>query len=366
MTHFRILESWRLMAALAVMMWHFLRFAPPGHDEASAFLYRLLPLMEMFFMISGFLIVLRYMDRLLLSPGSYRSFLLRRFARLYPLYLATLAFFMVVGAAVHLGWIPSDYPRRYDFSILPQNLLLLQGWGTTSELSFNYVGWTLSAEWFCYLTLPLIILVARQGGVFGLVVLSAVAIALLETGTGLGIIPFESWLKADTWGAYRAFADFTLGGVMALLVRNFRWTLRSPLYAWTTFSLALFAMLDEQNGYLVLGLLGLSIIFAAVSEQNNPAGSAFLRPVHPIGKVSFGIYLIHPVAEAIFFSALWRQVIGPSELIGFYWYWLVPAFVTIAVAMLSDRYFEGPVSRLILDRFDRNDSRTGVAVTQAA
>ena len=60
--HFRTLEVWRLAAAVTVMMWHFLRYSPPGHEAASNALYRLMPLMEMFFMISGFLIMLRYAD----------------------------------------------------------------------------------------------------------------------------------------------------------------------------------------------------------------------------------------------------------------------------------------------------------------
>ena len=43
--HFRIFETWRLGAALLIMVWHFLRFAPPGHEPAGDFLFRLLPLM---------------------------------------------------------------------------------------------------------------------------------------------------------------------------------------------------------------------------------------------------------------------------------------------------------------------------------
>src|SRR5690606_17171032 len=97
-------------------------------------------------------------ERLMTGPGSYARFLVRRVARFYPLYLATLAFFVVVGAAVQAGFASTGVDGRYDFSALPANILLMQGWGLTDTLTFNYVGWTLSAEWFCYLTLPAIVL----------------------------------------------------------------------------------------------------------------------------------------------------------------------------------------------------------------
>ena len=36
--HYRIFETWRLIAAISIMMWHFMRFAPPGTEDVSAFL----------------------------------------------------------------------------------------------------------------------------------------------------------------------------------------------------------------------------------------------------------------------------------------------------------------------------------------
>ncbi len=190
-------------------------------------LYRLLPLMDMFFMISGFLILLRYGETLT-SVRAYRSFLVRRLARFYPLYLVTFLFFVLVGMALHAGLVSSTQPGRYDPGFLWQNLALVQAWGTTDHLSFNYVAWSLSAEWFCYLLLPVFVLVIRHAGWKGLAALALAAIALLEAATEAGVIPFSSWLLADTFGAYRAFADFALGGLVMLLVRQSRWQLQKP------------------------------------------------------------------------------------------------------------------------------------------
>src|SRR5215217_2589776 len=125
------------------MAYHFLRFGPGTAQQFAAgeVLFRLLPLMDMFFMISGFLILLRYGDRLNDMAG-YRRFIVRRLARFYPLYLVTFVFFILVGIALHIGLVESTQPERYDYALLWQNLLLVQAWGTTGNLSFNYVAWS--------------------------------------------------------------------------------------------------------------------------------------------------------------------------------------------------------------------------------
>jgi len=357
--HFRIFESWRLLAAILVMAYHFLRFGSgdPLQYDVSHVLERLLPLMDMFFMISGFLILLRYGDKLKDWP-SYKSFIIRRLARFYPLYLVTLIFFAAVGVALHLGLVSSTVPERYDFSLLPQNILLLQAWGTTSELSFNYVSWSLSAEWFCYLLLPVYIVVIRYAGVKGLALLAVASVVLLEVATKAGAIPFDSWLKADTWGAYRAFADFAIGGVVMMLARESRLQLRSHALAWGLFALAMAGMLMLWPSYLLVGLLALAMFAAAVVERNNPEGARFLAVLSPAGRVSFGIYLWHPVVETALLAVVWRHGIAPLGILSFYQFMVVPMIATVLVAIASDRYFEKPVSDRI-NRFFGWDRRSG-------
>jgi peptidoglycan/LPS O-acetylase OafA/YrhL len=349
--HFRTLEIWRLSAALAVMMWHFLRYAPPGHEAASAALFRLLPLMEMFFMISGFLIMLRYADTLMTEPGSFRRFIVRRLARLYPLYLVTLIFFCIVGLALHLGYVQSDQPERYAWSALPANILLIQAWGVTDVLTFNYVGWTLSAEWFCYLTLPVIVLAYRWYGMWGLATVAAASIVALEIAVAFGWIPFPSWLQANTWGAYRAFADFALGALVAIAVRDSKWKLSSLIPGWLFFIAALTAMATLQNAYVIVLLLAGATFLAGLAERNEPEAAHYLKPLHPVGRVSFGIYMIHPVIESILLAVVWRKIVEPMNVMSFYTYWYLPAITVLVVAMLSDRYFEGPVSKYLNARF---------------
>lgn len=346
--HFRVLEFWRLFAATGVMAFHYLRYAPAEHRWLEDVVYRLLPVMDMFFMISGFLIMLHYGDKVLAGPGSYRRFIVRRFARIYPLYFLTLLFFVAIGVAVWLGYVQTGWTGRFDFSTLPHNLLLIQGWGTVEHLTFNYVAWTLSAEWFCYLVFPLVVLVWKFAGAAGLATLALASMALLHMAGGAGLIPEGNWLKTYSWAAYRAFADFTVGALVAVLVRSSPWRLGSHLPAWLVFFAALASMLTQQNGYLSLALLAGAVFLAALAERNNPQGAVLLKPLQPLGQVAFGIYLLHPVVEVFFFSVIWRMLLEPLQIVGFFIYWFAPMLAAIALALASGRWFERPVGRAIV------------------
>lgn len=365
MQHFRVLETWRLMAALGVMAFHFLRYAPAEHRWLEEVAFRFLPVMDMFFMVSGFLIMLHYGDTVLSAAGSYRRFIVRRLARIYPLYLATLLFFIVVGAAVQSGLVYSGWVGRFDFATLPHNLLLIQGWGLVEHLTFNYVAWTLSAEWFCYLVFPLVVIVFKASGVMGLAAMALATMALLQGAGAMGLIPEGHWLKTYSWAAFRAFADFTIGAMIAVLVRTSRWQLSAYSPAWLTFTAAVATMLMQVNGYVTLALLAAAVFLAALAERNNPHGADMLKPLQAVGQVSFGIYLLHPVVEVFAFSVVWRWWLEPSGPIPYFIFWFVPMIATIMVALASNRWFERPVGRAIAGWHEGHLSRRYSRLTPA-
>jgi peptidoglycan/LPS O-acetylase OafA/YrhL len=345
--HFRTLGFWRVAAAMMVMVFHFLNYGPESAVEMTDRLRALAPLLDMFMMISGFLIMFRYIDRLLVEPGSYVRFIWRRLARFYPLYFLTLLYFVMVGVAVHLGLIGSAAVGRYDFSALPANLLLVQGWGFTDTLTFNYVAWTLSAEWFCYLALPVIVVTYRRLGVPGLIALLAVTLAALEIATATGVMPFSTWMAADTWGAYRAFADFAIGALVAVAVRDSRWRLKSHWVGWAAFAATVVAMWNGLGGYPAFALLAVSIFLAALAERNNQDATLFLRPLDAVANASFSIYLIHPVIASLLLGIVWRHFLEPADMMGFYIYWIIPMAASVALSVASSKYFEVPLGNVL-------------------
>lgn len=346
---YRLFGLWRLIAALLVMAYHYGHYAPDP-EPVIAWFEMMSPLLDMFFVLSGFLIFERYGWRGMDSAG-FARFLARRLARLYPLHILTLSFFFVIAIAVNMDWVQSDGGMaRYDFSGLPANLLLMQAWGVHDALTFNYVSWSLSAEWFAYLCFPLLLIAFRTARLPGLILLLTLVIAGLEFADAGAVDKKGLWQEAKLWGAYRVLADFVYGAVISVFVQRFPLSLASLSPAWLAMAIAVAWMFAGVNFYPVLGLIGLAIYLGACAERANPEQSGWMRPLMPLAAVSFGIYLWHPVSEVLFLSLGWRRFLEPAGVFSFHAFVLVPAMASIAIALFSARFVEAPMAKH-LDRW---------------
>ncbi|MBO0663354.1 acyltransferase [Jiella sp. CQZ9-1] len=330
------------------MAYHFVFWAPYGVETGAGILHRLLPLLDMFFMISGFFITTRYRERVT-DLRSYGAFMRGRAARLLPLHYMTTGFFVLVAlAAWSVG--AKNYPWLHDFQALPYHLLLLHGLGLTDGLALNYPSWSISAEFFSYALFPLILLTLRLGGLRGLLVGIAIWITLLEVASAYGWFPSGHWMTADAMGAYRALADFMIGAAASIVVERRFVDLRRHWPGLVLTALAVGAMLVGFQYYVVMPLMILSLVLTALAETANPQSTARLAPLMPVTRVAFGIYLIHPVMEVLFLEGLWYHWLKNTGVVPFYLFWLLPMMATVAVALLSARYVEPLCAKWIQPR----------------
>ena len=342
--NYRLFGVWRLLAALLVMAYHFSHHVI-NPVPVTTWFEHMLPLLDMFFIMSGFLIFEHY-GRMENTRSNYISFLIKRLARLYPLHILTLSVFVAVGLSVHLGVFNSAAAdTRYDFTTLPANLLLIQAWGVDSELTFNYVSWSLSGEWFAYLIFPLILFAFHRGRIGGLVVLLALAVAMLEFADRGAVEKYDFWFNAKEWAAYRVAADFIFGYILCNVTRKLSVPLASQWLAWSALGVVFVAMFANADIYITLALFGVSIVLAALADRNDGAATAWLNPIMPIAGVSFGVYLWHPVVELFAYSFLWKRVLGADDPVLFWAFMPLPMVATVAVALFSARFLERPVGK---------------------
>lgn len=114
-------------------------------------------MVDLFFVISGFVFTHVYFREARLTAGA-RDFAVARFARLYPLHLATLAAMALLlwfGTPAGTRWAIND---PYHFAL---NLVMLQGVGAQETYNFNIPAWSISVEVLCY---ALFFVLARWGG----------------------------------------------------------------------------------------------------------------------------------------------------------------------------------------------------------
>ncbi|OCW56079.1 hypothetical protein AWJ14_12775 [Hoeflea olei] len=335
---------WRLLAALLVMAYHFAHSAPDP-DPVVAWFEHMLPLLDMFFIMSGFLIFEHY-GGMKNTGENYLGFLVKRLSRLYPLHLITLSVFVAFALMVHLGLVQSQGAEtRYALSALPANLLLIQGWGVDTELTFNYVSWSLSGEWFAYLIFPVVLFAFAQGRAAGLALLVAAIIICLEIADYGATEKYDFWFNTKLWAAYRVAADFTFGAFLCVVARRLRVPRHCQWLAWAALGLVFVAMFSDANIYLTLALFGVAIVLAALSDRTGADETAWLAPVMPVAAVSFGVYLWHPVIELFAYSLIWKRVIGIDDPLFFWLYMPLPMAATILVALVSARRFEQPAGK---------------------
>ena len=357
----RNLDALRIIAACTVVILHYsdyVKDAPIGRFMLDHTWHFNL-FVDLFFVVSGFVIASQYLGRVGDSQSIGR-FLWRRLARIYPLHLATLLFYVILNLALHFGVARTDNPARYPFSDLPGQLLLLRAIDG-ARLTFNFPSWSLSAELFCYALFPLLAMAVTRNKalIIALVVLPALANSLYASLTGTG--PWADWINKG--GAFRALPAFNLGIACYLF--------RDRIARWPVIPGAATALL---TAYILVGsrlpeMADLLLIYAiaALAIQCDCAGRETVLTRFGLDRwssLTYSCYMLHiPVATIVLtFGA---RYLGPSLPGGRLA--LVPiAIVVLAIASsVSLRWFEAPMRQYLNDVFDRHvgQRRAVVAAT---
>jgi peptidoglycan/LPS O-acetylase OafA/YrhL len=149
------LTSLRGIAAYSVLIGHAwdTSFDYGGHIIFEMPMMRLAYFgMSLFFVLSGFVIQYNYGPAFASERfgRAARRFYVARFARLYPLYLVTL----LIGF-LGFQYIPRPHLENHEFGLLSY-LTLTQSW-FNMEMAVFPPDWSISTEWFFYLTFLLLV-----------------------------------------------------------------------------------------------------------------------------------------------------------------------------------------------------------------
>lgn len=149
------LTSFRFIAAFLVFLFHIhIRWPMISNVFFNNILMEGAVGMSLFFILSGFILTYNYYGSDLTLQKNYISFLVKRFARIYPVYVLSGLLFMILG----FFNIEAPYKIAKAIYILSIDTFLLQGWFPTLFKYWNNGGtWSLSVEAFCYILFPTIL-----------------------------------------------------------------------------------------------------------------------------------------------------------------------------------------------------------------
>jgi peptidoglycan/LPS O-acetylase OafA/YrhL len=327
---FPALTSLRWLAALLVFVYHFPPPLPPG--PLHAIVHEGHVGVGIFFVLSGFLITLRYFDAVTSRRVGLREYLVKRVARIVPLYHVVLALSLLLSTGALL----------FEGPVLAEWTLTQRFFRQVFANAYVPTSWSLTVEECFYFSAPLVFfaLAAADGRSGGrplrgaAVVLMAATAAFFAAGLLLLALP-DAW-RQRAWGffgdpefmvrhtLFGRFFDFAAGTFAALAWRRslrLRRLLLRPgaATALATGGLGLVALgewLMEQAGGIkgetwpvawrasVLVTLGAAVLIVALTRRESLAGRAFgVPPLVYAGKISYALYLVQltPLGKGLLF-----------------------------------------------------------------
>lgn len=368
--HYLLLDALRGAAALMVVWYHFFEgFAFAEGSAITTFNHGHLGV-DLFFMLSGFVISYAYDDRWQRTPNplTLKEFFKRRLIRLHPM--------LIMGAIIGLitfclqggvKWDGTPTPMSWSVVALVLTMFFIPAYpgapydlrGNGEMFSLNGPSWSLFFEYIGNLLYALFI---RRLGNRALAVLTAalgVAWCWFVTTDVSGYDMIGIGWTLDTvnffGGLLRMLFPFSLGMVMA---RNFKPIKIKGIFwiAWAVlfglFSVPAFAKCGAVsiNGLYefacILFVFPAIVWLAASGETAGKISSAFCKF---LGDISYPLYIVHYPVMYLFYAWL---IENKLYSLGETWHVVIMVFaINIALAYACLKLYDEPVRRWLTKRF---------------
>jgi peptidoglycan/LPS O-acetylase OafA/YrhL len=309
---------------------------------------------DFFFLLSGFILSHVHADEFTRGPAPYRTFLFKRIARVYPLHIFTL-FVLLLPFFWPTAQLGQDARTVSSFA---SNLLLVQAWGLTDHLSWNYPSWSISDEWAAYLLFPVIVAFFYRASLALVAAVAVLAIFGLDWLTTFG--PPE---RVHDFGAnagwMRCLVEFSTGVVVYRIFKMRPYMMRSDLVfgalAMGVLVAMHFGVRDIVIVFLFCGLLCATALNAGAAKR-----VLSLQPLYYLGVISYSIYMTQALVQLGFMDKMAFR----SFVDGLTPWAAVPVFLlscasVIAVASVTYYFVEVPgrsLGRLLSRRMAANSA----------
>ncbi len=305
---------------------------------------------DLFFVLSGFILSYVYLEGFGAGRFTYGRFIVHRLARIYPLHIATLLFTLMLIGMAALNGMSLD-PNAGNPAALPAHLLLMQAWGMAPTASFNHQSWSISAEWFAYLSFPAVAAVAwrlrdRPMLAVGLAaLLLTVVYILFEAVAGFALTH-----ATFQWGVLRIVPAFLLGASLYLAHRA--GAVARPHIAMAgamVASLMVIAASSYSRSDIVI-VIACGLLVLSMSGLGRDGRGILSSPLLVyLGEISFATYMIYVPWKWIYLRAVNGLLGTDHQALPFVW-WFAGLLALVPLSMLAHHLVEVPM-RGVVRRF---------------
>lgn len=327
------LELFRGTAAIMVMVCHYAFML----TEGITLLTFMWTGVDLFFVISGFVFA-----RFILSKNiEFAPFIIRRFFRIYPLYIASLILYFLITA---------DHQNKIEYFV--NHMFFLNTTNSREEfLYFNGAFWSLPVEVEFYLLVPLLCLLGRFKHTLIIVfIVSLCSKAFIYMQMTAGKVDIYTILDVHITGV---MAEFIIGVFAYKAViytdkhkqhQRFTLAIASAILGMVMLaSLSLyfvkFGLIDNKFLATYFGVLCATgyalLIFCVLMIKENEIPTPMIKSMLFLGSISYPVYLIHN-------SAINLNTLLELNLQGIQFFLAAVAY-TVFVSILLHKIVEEPV-----------------------
>ena len=308
---------------------------------------------EIFFMVSGFLMMSRF-DYAKLKAISYKDYFLKRFWRIYPVYFVVTIIGAIIG--IYRIYIFDTFDRQFMtwLEALFLNIAVLPHLGAEELIRngtlypFAFQVWTIPWEFI----IGMIFLVWAK---FGAKHLFAIY-SCLFVGFFVAII-MNPWINYHhpslnigwnnstiLFGAGRSILSLFCGIIAAKLLPMLprKLEIYVKLLAVLVLFVAIYYFNNKRNNLIleyILAFVGFPIMIAGIALFKNPIVNNFIGDF--FGKISYAMFMTHGFMLTAAKTFFWMFTIKGNLFVGFTW-----LFVTIAISYCIWRFIEKPAGQI--------------------
>lgn len=358
--HFSALTGIRAIAAYMVFIHHYNPFDEDFFGKSIFDFFTEFHIgVTVFFVLSGFLIAYRYFDE---ENINFKHYLVKRFARVYPMYfiLTTLTF---LGYAIyHLKW------NINNLGLYFLNITFLRGYFDDLKFTGIAQGWSLTVEECFYFLAPLFFICIKKSKIYLFIIpifflMMGFAMVFFFSGSNFyGFMKSSNFMLDFTF--FGRITEFIVGISLFLVVKKVQ---KQNIKGFTFIGIIVIlvcvyslSVLKEGTGLgtdcnlgkiintLILTVFGIAPLFyGLIFEKTTLSKVLASKTFILLGKSSYIFYLIHMGVFAVALNGISHNL-------------LFQFIVLNGISILIYKYIESP-----LNLFIRNKMITKKQIKQA-
>jgi peptidoglycan/LPS O-acetylase OafA/YrhL len=246
---------------------------------------------DLFFILSGFILAYSYQGKMNeLNLETYRDFLIKRLARIFPAHLFTLFIFGAVISIATLLGLFTDHENKFNLMELTAQVFLVHGIGFFEPSGWNIPSWSISSEALAYLAFPFLIKPLQKFGLPFFNVILIISVLLFTIGLAWFFNDAQQFMLPFQFTWIRILSEFLMG--MAL----FQITKHMPKSKWNvilTIVAAACIMLQSlviNSFFDFMYLIYFMVLIHSLALIPRSEKIPFLSV---LGEISYSFYLIH-------------------------------------------------------------------------